>query len=159
MVSGVVPQSPHCWGWVFHRGYYPTLLPLLSASRPLPRSVEYGAFPLGPAFWAEQRRCTWQRSAAFCSDGVGEYCTPLRLLAAPRLELRSRLYPHLPPGGYRAMFVFSVTRPFVCGCHPISTLPPSRTLPALPGSRVSLPHRVARTHRGTPGRNQLPSPP
>src|SRR6266404_9461988 len=40
----------------------------------------------------------WPPSAAFCSDGVPEYCTLLRLLAAPRLELRFRLYLPLPPG-------------------------------------------------------------
>jgi hypothetical protein len=118
------------------------------------RSVAYGAFPLCPAFWAKQRRCTQPRSVAFCSAGVPEYGPPLRLLAAPRLELRFRLSPHLPPGGSRAMFVFSVARPFGCGCHTLSPLPALRTLPGLPGSRVSLPHRVARTHRGTLGRNQ-----
>jgi hypothetical protein len=119
-----------------------------------PRSVAYGAFPLCPAFWATQRRCTPQRSGAFCADGVPEYCTPLRLLAAPRLELRFRLSPPLPPGGSRALFVFSVARPFVCGYHSLSPLPALRTLPGLPGSRVSLPHRVARPPRGTLGRNQ-----
>ena len=52
------------------------------------------------------------------------------------------------------MFVFSVARPFVCGCHIISTLPSARTIPGLPGSLASLPHRVARTHLGAMGWNQ-----
>jgi hypothetical protein len=65
----------------------------------------------------------------------------------------SRLYPHLPPGGSRSMFVFPVPRPFVCGCHNISTIPSARTIPGLPGSLTPLPHRVARTHLGTMGWN------
>jgi hypothetical protein len=65
----------------------------------------------------------------------------------------SRLYPHLPPGGSRPMFVFPVSRPFVCRCHTISTIPPARTIPGLPGSHTPLPHRVARTHLGTMGGN------
>jgi hypothetical protein len=153
MVSSVVPQSPHCGGWVFHTGNCPPLRPLLTASGPGSRSGKHGAFPLCPAFWAEQRRCTRQRSAAFCSDGVPEYHTPLRLLAAPRLEFRLRLYPPLPPAGFRVTVAFSVARPFVCGCRTISPLPVRRTLPSLPGSSGSLPHRVARTHHGTLGRN------
>ena len=52
------------------------------------------------------------------------------------------------------MFVFSVARPFVCGCHIISTLPSARTIPGLPGSLASLLHRVARTHLGAMGWNQ-----
>ena len=52
------------------------------------------------------------------------------------------------------MFVFSVARPFVCGCHVISTLPSARTIPGLPGSLASLLHRVARTHLGAMGWNQ-----
>ena len=46
------------------------------------------------------------------------------------------------------MLVFAVSRPFVCGCHNISTLPVRWTIPGLPGSHTSLPHRVARTHLG-----------
>jgi hypothetical protein len=65
----------------------------------------------------------------------------------------SRLYPHLPRGGSRSMFVFPVSRPFVCGCHNISTIPSVRTIPGLPGSHTLLPHRVARTHLGTMGWN------
>jgi hypothetical protein len=38
-------------------------------------------------------------------------------------------------------------------CHPISTLPSVWTIPALPGSPTSLPHRVARTHPGATRRN------
>ena len=56
--------------------------------------------------------------------------------------------------GSRSMFVFSVARPFVCGCHIISTLPSARTIPGLPGSLASLLHRVARTHLGAMGWNQ-----
>ena len=52
------------------------------------------------------------------------------------------------------MFVFSVARPFVCGCHIISTLPSARTIPGLPGSLASLLNRVARTHLGAMGWNQ-----
>ncbi len=52
------------------------------------------------------------------------------------------------------MFVFSVARPFVCGCHIISTVPSARTIPGLPGSLASLLHRVARTHLGAMGWNQ-----
>src|SRR5262249_13626411 len=55
----------------------------------------------------------------------------------------------LTVGGCRSLFVFAVARPFVCECHTIATLPFRWTLPGLPGSFVSLPHRVARTHRGT----------
>jgi hypothetical protein len=65
----------------------------------------------------------------------------------------SRLYPHLPLSGFRSMFVFPVSRPFVCGCHKISTIPSARTIPGLPGSHTPLPHRVARTHLGTMGWN------
>jgi hypothetical protein len=66
---------------------------------------------------------------------------------------------NLPPGGSRPMFVFPVSRPFVCGCHNISTIPSARTIPGLPGSHTPLPHRVARTHPGTMGWNPTPSPP
>ena len=51
------------------------------------------------------------------------------------------------------MFVFPVPCPFVCRCHMISTIPAVRTIPGLPGSHTPLPHRVARTHRGTTRRN------
>ena len=47
------------------------------------------------------------------------------------------------------MFVFTVTHPFVCECHNISTIPSAWTIPGLPGSQTLLPHRVARTHLGT----------
>jgi hypothetical protein len=47
------------------------------------------------------------------------------------------------------MFVFTVTHPFVCECHTISTIPSAWTIPGLPGSQTLLPHRVARTHLGT----------
>jgi hypothetical protein len=90
-----------------------------------------------------------QRSEAFCFDLVSEYYSPIRLLAPHRLEFRLRLYPHLPPGGCRSMFVFPVSHPFVCECHKISTIPSARTIPGLPGSLTSLPHRVVRTHLGT----------
>jgi hypothetical protein len=60
-----------------------------------------------------------------------------------------RLYPHLPHGSSRSMFVFPVSRPFVCGCHNISTILSLRTIPGLPGSHTPLPHRVARKHLGT----------
>jgi hypothetical protein len=46
-----------------------------------------------------------------------------------------------------------LTRPFVCGCHSIVTIPPVWTIPGLPGSLTPLPHRVVRTHLGTTGRN------
>ncbi len=55
-------------------------------------------------------------------------------LAPLRPELRFRLYPRLPPGGFRSKFAFPVSRPFVCGCCNISTIPPVRTIPGLPGS-------------------------
>ena len=42
-----------------------------------------------------------------------------------------------------------LARPFVCGCHTIVTIPSIWTIPGLPGSPTPLPHRVARTHRGT----------
>ena len=61
----------------------------------------------------------------------------------------SRLYLPLPPSGSRSMLVFPVARPFVCGCHIISTLPAVRTIPDLPGLPALLPHRVVRTHLGT----------
>jgi putative spermidine/putrescine transport system permease protein len=48
----------------------------------------------------------------FSSTRVPEYYSSLRLLASPRRELRSRLYPHLPPGGSRSTFVFPVCPPF-----------------------------------------------
>jgi hypothetical protein len=64
-----------------------------------------------------------------------------------------RLSPHLPPGGSRVTFAFAVARPFVCGCRTLSPIPLPRTLPGLPGSRVSLPHRVARPHHGPLGGN------
>ena len=94
-----------------------------------------------------------QRSEAFCSDLVSEYYSPIRLLAPHRLEFRLRLYPHLPHGGCRSMFVFPVSHPFVCECHKISTIPSARTIPGLPGSPTPLPHRVVRTHLGTMGWN------
>src|SRR5215470_69026 len=81
----------------------------------VPRSTKHGAFPLSQDFCLWLRRCSRHRSAALCSDGVPEYHTPFRLLAAPRLEFRSRLYPRLPPAGCRVMFAFAVARPFVCG--------------------------------------------
>ena len=61
----------------------------------------------------------------------------------------SCLYLSLPHNGSRSMLVFPVARPFVCGCHSISTLPTARTIPDLPGSLTFLPHRVVRTHLGT----------
>jgi hypothetical protein len=94
-----------------------------------------------------------QRSEAFCSDLVSEYYSPIRLLAPHRLEFRLCLYPHLPHGGCRSMFVFPVAHPFVCEGHNISTIPSARTIPGLPGSLTSLPHRVVRTHLGTMGWN------
>ena len=50
-------------------------------------------------------------------------------------------------------------RPFVCECRNIPTIPFLRTIPGLPGSPTSLPHRVARKHLGATGRNPMPSPP
>ena len=80
-------------------------------------------------------------------------------LAPLRPELRFRLYPRLPPGGFRSKFAFPVSRPFVCGCCNISTIPPVRTIPGLPGSHSPLSHRVTRKHRDAMGRNPTPSPP
>jgi hypothetical protein len=95
----------------------------------------------------------WRRSGAFCSDSVPEYRAPIRLLAPHRLELRSRLYPHLPPGGSRPGFAFPVARPFVCECRTIPAIPAPWTIPGLPELLDALPHRVARTHLGATGRN------
>src|SRR5262249_7126340 len=124
-----------------------------------PRAAQHGAFPLRGAFWTPQRRCTWQRSEALCSGLVHEEYAPLRLLAPHALELRFRLYPRRPPGGFRSMFACPVAHPFVCGCRTISTIPTAWTIPGLPGSPTPLPHRVARTHRGAMGWNHTPSPP
>jgi hypothetical protein len=137
----------------------PTAQALLAASPRFPRAAQHGAFPLRLALWGRQRRYTRQRSEALCSGLVPESYAPLRLLAPPRLALRSRFYPHRPPGGLRSMVAFPVARPFVCGCRTISTLPSPQTIPGLPGSPTPLPHRVARTHRSAMGWNQTPSPP
>ena len=88
-----------------------------------PRSATHGAFPLRQTFCVRRRRCSWQRSEAFCCGLVPESYAPLRLLAPLRPELRSRVYPRLPLGGFRPRFVFPVARPFVCGCHTMSTSP------------------------------------
>jgi hypothetical protein len=116
-------------------------------------SPQHGAFPLSPDFCPWPRRCSRHRSAALCADGVPEYHTPFRLLAALRVELRCRFYPRLPLAGSRVMFAFSGARPFVRGCRTLSPIPLLWTLPGLLRSRLSLPHRVARTHRGALGRN------
>jgi hypothetical protein len=134
-----------------------------STSSPLasrvPLSAKHGAFPLRPTFGVRRRRCSWQRSKAFCCGLVPESYAPLRLLASRRPELRSRVYPRLPLGGFRPRFVFPVARPFVCGCHTISTIPTVWTILGLPGSPAPLPHRVVRTHRGAMGGNHASSPP
>ena len=95
-----------------------------------------------------------QQSETFCFDLVHEYYPPIRLLASHRLEFRICLYPNLPRGGFRPVFVFSVSRPFVCGCHNILTIPSIWTIPGLPGSHTFLPHHVVRKHLGTMGGTQ-----
>jgi hypothetical protein len=57
-----------------------------------------GPSPSARPFEPDSAVAPRQRSAAFCFGRVPEYPTPLRLLAPPRLQLRSRFYPHLPPG-------------------------------------------------------------
>jgi hypothetical protein len=56
-----------------------------------------------------------------CSDSVPEYHTPFRLLAAPRLEFRFRLYPHLPPGAVGQ-----------CLCSPFLALSSASATPSRP---------------------------
>src|SRR5262249_46019166 len=90
----------------------------------------------------------WWQSGTFCSDPVQEYLAPIRLLAPHRPEFRSRLYPHLPSGGFRPGFAFPVARPFVCECRTIPAIPFRWTIPGLPESLTHLPHRVVRTHLG-----------
>jgi hypothetical protein len=82
-----------------------------------------GPFPSRAPFGSHGRRSSWLRSEGFCSSLVPESYALLRLLAPRRLDLRSRLYPCLPPGGSRSTFVFPVSHPFVCGCHIIATIP------------------------------------
>ena len=101
----------------------------------------------------------WRRSGAFCSDSVPEYRAPIRLLAPHRPELRSRLYPHLPPGGSRPGFAFPVARPFVCECRTIPAIPAPWTIPGLPESLTLFPtvspaHTLVRR-----GGTQTSSPP
>jgi hypothetical protein len=62
-----------------------------------------------------RRRDTSSRSETFCSGLIPEYFAPIRLLASPRLELRLRLYLHLPPGDSRSMLVFAVAAWFPGG--------------------------------------------
>ncbi len=81
----------------------------------------------------------------------GTHYSPIRFLMA---GISLSLISAPTAQGSRSMFVFSVARPFVCGCHIISTLPSARTIPGLPGSLASLLHRVARTHLGAMGWNQ-----
>ena len=50
-----------------------------------------------------------QQSETLCGCLVHQYYAPIRPLASHRLELRSRLYPHLPWGGSRPIFVFPVS--------------------------------------------------
>ena len=92
-------------------------------SQRFPPSTEHGAFPLCWTFGAQQRRSSRQRSEAWCCDLVPEEDAPLRLLASPRPDLRARVSPGLPPGGFRSTCVFPGARPFVCGCHMLSTSP------------------------------------
>ena len=146
-VSTVSSTSRH---WVFRKGNSPALCRLLSAFHMFaPTQQSVGPSLSSPAFWAGRHPGSRPGSEAFCSDLVQQYYSPLRFLAPHRPELRSRLYPHLPPGGFRPMFVFPVAHPFVCECHNISTIPSVWTIPGLPGSQTLLPHRVARTHLGT----------
>jgi hypothetical protein len=150
-VGLVVPRSPPYRRWVFHPRNSPTFQYLLTASQRFPRAAAHGAFPRCWTFCAQPRRYTRQRSEALCCDLVPESYAPLRLLAPPRPELRARVYPRLPPGGFRSRFVCPVPCPFVCRCHTISTIPAAWTIPGLPGSPAPLPHRVARTPRGAMG--------
>jgi hypothetical protein len=129
--------------------------PLLRRST-LPHST--GPSPSDRPFGPDRRRHSpvTIRSLLFrlrSRDSVPEYRAPIRLLAPHRPELRSRLYPHLPPGGSRPGFAFPVARPFVCECRTIPAIPAPWTIPGLPESLDALPHRVARTHLGATGRN------
>lgn len=147
-------QFPQPRGWVFLIGNYPSLLRLLAAHRATTHSQQsMGPSPSGTPFEHTSAAAPRQRSESFCSDPVQEYYSPIRILAWYQPKLRSRLYSHLPPGGSRPTFVFSVPHPFVCECHNISAIPPARTIPGLPGSHSPLPHRVARKHLGTTGWN------
>src|SRR4029453_18864389 len=67
-----------------------------------------GPCPARAPFGEHGRRRSWRRSEGFCSSRVPESYALLRLLAPRRLELRSRLYPPLPPGGSRSRVVFPV---------------------------------------------------
>jgi hypothetical protein len=123
----------------FAQGTFPPPSPYSPLSSRVPRSAQHRAFPRRQPFCVRRRRCSWQRSKAFCCGLVPASYAPLRLLAPRRPELRSRGYPRLPLGGFRPRLVFPVARPFVCGGHPISTLPTVWTRPGLPGSPTPLP--------------------
>lgn len=100
---------------------------LLSPYSPLPPTPHLqpstGPSPSAGPVCARRRRDSRPRSEAFCSDLVPESYAPIRLLAPPRPEFRSRFYPRLPPSGFRSRCVCPVARPFVCGCHTMSTSP------------------------------------
>ena len=71
-------------------------------------------------------------SAAALGNDPSPFALSLFMSTIPRSEswhrfgrnFAFRLYPHLPHGSSRSMFVFPVSRPFVCGCHNISTILP-----------------------------------
>jgi hypothetical protein len=160
MIPGLAfQQYPQRWCWVFHSWNYPVLHHLLTVSQLFPSQHSTGPSPSNAPFGNIGAAAPRQRSETFCSGFVPEYYSPIRFLAPRQPEFRFRLYPNLPPGGFRSMFVFPVSHPFVCECHNISTIPSVWTIPGLPGSRTLLPHRVARTHLGTMDWNPTPSPP
>jgi hypothetical protein len=100
-------------------------------------------------------------SAAACRRSPWACVLPTFLSTIPRSDSWHRLGRNFARASIRAYLLAApgrrlcspLARPFVCGCHTISTIPSIRTIPGLPGSPTPLPHRVARTHRGTTRRN------
>jgi hypothetical protein len=153
LLGRVASRSPQARCWVFRSWTSPRFRSLLTGLRLSAAPPSTGPSPAAKAFAPD-------RGAARGSAPPPCVLTAF-LSTVPRSDSWQRRgwtfalasIPPLLPEGSRSMFAFPVTRPFVGGGRLLSTIPALRTLLGLPGSRLSLPPRVARTHRGTLERN------